>query len=408
MEYNSIISNYTNGEYTFDTLREANANELVEPSYLAGLIRLMVSDVVKEKRLTNKFAQFKRKRGYSGKIINSVYVNPADGKEFKVDGLSRLFDLAPADVKSSISKYTKPLQYDVDYNKDELRKAFSSEEELTRFLNSLISSLYNGSEIDDKNEFIKLFNDMIENNLVRFETVDTVTGDATKDLAIKIKTIVNNFKEESDKFNVWKRLNPTDTHATFWSNPEDINILLPIKVDATLEVGLYASLFNVDRAELDGRVFTVADDKINEKVKAIIFDSTLISIEEIYAELEPAFYDSTKRRFKEVYNTNNQYAINPFANCVVILDNSNNKPVVEPASVRSKTVNVKSGELTNIPLEVVPIGANQTLTPTATSGSTVSVTYSDDTGYTLSVTATASDSITFGSVSGTITINIVE
>ena len=48
--YNSIISNYTNGEYTFDTLREANANELVEPSYLAGLIRLMVSDVVKEKR----------------------------------------------------------------------------------------------------------------------------------------------------------------------------------------------------------------------------------------------------------------------------------------------------------------------------------------------------------------------
>ena len=408
MEYNSIISNYTNGEYTFDTLREANANELVEPSYLAGLIRLMVSDVVKEKRLTNKFAQFKRKRGYSGKIINSVYVNPADGKEFKVDGLSRLFDLAPADVKSSISKYTKPLQYDVDYNKDELRKAFSSEEELTRFLNSLISSLYNGSEIDDKNEFIKLFNDMIENNLVRFETVDTVTGDATKDLAIKIKTIVNNFKEESDKFNVWKRLNPTDTHATFWSNPEDINILLPIKVDATLEVGLYASLFNVDRAELDGRVFTVADDKINAKVKAIIFDSTLISIEEIYAELEPAFYDSTKRRFKEVYNTNNQYAINPFANCVVILDNSNNKPAVEPASVRSKTVNVKSGELTNIPLEVVPIGANQTITATATSGSTVSVAYSDDTGYTLSVTATASDSITFGSVSGTITINIVE
>lgn len=408
MEYNSIISNYTNGQYTFDTLREANANELVEPSYLAGLIRLMVSDVVKEKRLTNKFAQFKRKRGYSGKIINSVYVNPADGKEFKVDGLSRLFDLAPADVKSSISKYTKPMQYDVDYNKDELRKAFSSEEELTRFLNSLISSLYNGSEIDDKNEFIKLFNDMIENNLVRFESVDTVTGDATKDLAIKIKTIVNNFKEESDKFNVWKRLNPTDTHATFWSNPEDINILLPIKVDATLEVGLYASLFNVDRAELDGRVFTVADDKINEKVKAIIFDSTVISIEEIYAELEPAFYDSTKRRFKVVYNTNNQYAINPFANCVVILDSSDNKPVVEPASVRSKTVNVKSGELTNIPLEVVPIGANQTITPTATSGSTVSVAYSDDTGYTLSVTATASDSITFGSVSGTITINVVE
>ena len=93
---------------------------------------------------------------------------------------------------------------------------------------------------------------------------------------------------------------------------------------------------------------------------------------------------------------------------MVILDSSSNEPVVNAGAVRSKTVNVKSGELTNIPLEVVPIGANQTITPTATSGSTVSVAYSDDTGYTLSVTATTSDSITFGSVTGTITINVVE
>ena len=403
--YNNIISNYTNGAYTFDTLSEATASELVEPAYLNGLVRAMVNDVLATKRFSNKFAQFKKKRGYSGKIINNIYVNPATGKEFTVDGLTTLFDLAPADVKGSISKYTKPLQYDTTYNKDELRKAFTSEEELTSFINKIVMALYNGSEIDDKAEFISLFNDLINNNLVLCDKVDSITKETSKDLAITLKKYVELFKEESDLYNVWKRLNPTDTSAIFWSLPEDINIILPISVYATLEVDLYAQLFNVDRAELDGRIFTVADNRLPANVKAIIFDSRLIDIEEIYAELEPTFYDSTKRRFKEVYNVNNQYAVNPFANCVVLFDTVEHLPAVDVANVRNQTVKVVSGEEKVIALEVNPLGANQTLTAKAGKDTTtVSVAFDETTGYSMKITATANDSITFNDVNGTITV----
>lgn len=407
--YNSIILGYTNNAYDFDSLREATASGLVETSYLAGLIRAMVTDVMATKRFTNKFAQFKKKRGYNGRIINSVYVNPISGTEFTVDGLSTLFDLAPADVKSSISKYRKPLEYTATYNKDELRTAFSSEEELTAFINKIISQLYNGAEIDDKNEFIKLFNDLINNNLVRFAEVDTITSDPIKDLGIALKAIVDNLKEESDKYNVWKRLNPHDTSAIFWSNPEDINIILPISINATLNIGLYAELFNVEKAELENRIFTVADDKLPEHVQAIVFDSTLVDIEEIYAELEEPFYDMSKRRYKEFFQVNNQYGVNPFANCVVLLDDLANEPSVDATAVRSKTVKIASGVETKIILDVEPLGANDNITAVATTPlttTTATASYSDDEGWILTVEATADDTITFTGITGTITLDV--
>ena len=402
MDFNNIISKYSNGKYTFDTLRQDNASDLVESGYLAGLIRAMVNDVLAEKRAVNKFAQFKKKRGYSGKIVNRTYVNPTTGKEFTVDGLTKLFDLAPADVKGAISKHTKPLQYDTTYNKDELRKAFVSEQSLLDFLNQIIGALYNGSEIDDKANFIQLFNDLYTENQALVKITEKVTKENVEDFAVELKTIVENFKEESDQWNVWKRLNPTDTSAVFWSNPEDINIILPISVSSRMDISLLAQLFNVDRAKLDGRVFTVADDKLSSGIQAIVFDSTLVSIEEIYAELEPTFYDSTKRRYKEVYNTNNQYGINPFANCVILATSVSN---VAAASVRNKTVKVESGVKKVIPLEISPIGANTDITAVAGKGSTsASVTYDKINGYELSITATASDSITFSGISGTITV----
>lgn len=409
--YNNIIAEYTNGAYTFDTLSNATASGLVEPAYLSGLIRAMVTDVVKEKRFKNKFAKFKTKKGYSGKIINRVYVNPTTGEEFTVDGLTTLFDLAPADVKGSISKYTKPLQYSTTYNKDELLKAFTNENELSLFLNKIINALYNGSEIDDKKEFLSLVSDLATKNYTVNTTPSVITGDTVKDLGICLKKIILDLQEESDEYNVWKRLNPHDTSAVFWSNLDDINIILPNSIYATLDVALYATLFHIEKAELDSRIYTVADNKLPEHVKAIVFDSQLIDIEEIYADMEPTFYDSSKRRFKDIYNVDNQYGINPFANCVVVWDSSSNYPSVSAEGVRNQTVNVESGVAKTVVLDVYPLGANTTLTPTSAgitaTTTTCVIAYDELKGYTATITATADDSITFtGGVAGTITVDV--
>lgn len=409
--YNNIITNYTNGAYDFERLSADTASGLVEPAYLSGLIRAMITEVIKEKRFRNKFAQFKVKKGYSGKIINRVYVNPTSGEEFTVDGITTLFDLAPADVKGSISKYTRPLQYSTTYNKSELLKAFTSEAELTMFLNRLIEALYNGSEIDDKANFLDLINDLIENNFTVNTYPDTVTSDAVKDLGICLKKVVLDLQEESDKYNVWKRLNPHDISAVFWSNIEDINLIVPNSVYAKLDVALYASLFNIDRAMLNARIFTVADDKLPQYVQAIVFDRQLIDIEEIYAEMEPTFYDGSKRRFKEIYNIDNQYAVNPFANCVVIWDSSSHYPAISATTVRNQTVKATSGVAKTVVLDVTPLGANSTLTPTSAgitaTTTTCTIAYDPLKGYTATITATADDSITFtGDVTGTITVDV--
>ena len=403
--FNNIISNYTKGAYTFDTLTEANAGGLIEPAYLNGLVRMLVNEVLTLKRFTNKFSQFKVKRPFSGKIINSVYVNPVTGKAFTVDGLTKLFDLAPADVKGAIRKYTVPLQYDVTYNKDELYKAFANESSLVDFINLIVNSLYNGSEIDDKAQFVSMFSDLYNENLAKIIKFAKVDATNIEEFAVQLKTVVENFKEESVLYNVWKRLNPTDTSAVFWSNPGDINIILPISISARLDVELYAKLFNVDRAEIDGRVFTIADDKLPTGVQAIVFDSTLVSIDEIYAELEPTFYDATLRRYKEVYNTNAEYGMNPFANCVIIAIDI---PDITATTVRSKTVSVVSAEATKTPLEITPIGANHAIAAVVSDADhmTATVTYSIDNGYELTVTSTVAGTVTFTGITGTITVSV--
>lgn len=411
MDFNSLIYDYTNGEYTFEQLSSATASKLVEPTYLVNLIRLMITDVIKEKRFRNKFAQFKKERGYTGKIVNNTYVNPATGQTMTIDGLTTLFDLAPADVKSSISKYDDYKQYDVTYNRDELYKAFSSEFELFAFMDKLIDSLYNGSEINDMNMFLNIFNDIITNNYVVCTEATSETGDAVKDLGICLKKIVADIQDPSDKFNVWKRLNPHDTSAVFWSNPDSINILFPNSVWATLDVALYATLFDVDKAEVEGRVFHVSDDLLPNHVKAIVFDSRLIDIRELFTDLEPSFYDSSKRRYKDILNTGNQYGVNPFANCVVVFDDDNNYPSVSAEAVRNQTVNVTSGVAKTVILDVLPLGANSTLTPTSAgitaTTTTCTISYDPLKGYTATITATADDSITFsGGVSGTITVDV--
>lgn len=406
MDMNSLISTYTNNEYTFDTLKD-NKDAICE-LVSKGLLRLMVTEVINYKRANNQFSKFKQRRSYSGKIINNIYVNPATGETLNVDGLTKLFDVAPADVKSAVRKHTDNKSYSVTYNKDELFKAFASEEALLQFINEIINSLYNGSEIHDKDEFLSLFSDMYNNNLCRVVTTSAVDASNISEFAVTLKTYVESFKQESNKYNVWKRLNPHDTSAVFWSLPEDINIILPIGVAARLDVQLLAQMFNIERAEVDGRIYTVDADKLPSGVQAIIFDSTLVKIDEIFAELEPTFYDSSVRRYKEIYNTSEEYGINPFANCVVLATAAASVPAT---AVRSQTVNVTSGVKKTIALEVVPVGANATIV--AVPGkvtTTAAIAYDALTGWSLDITATADDTITFtvggDAIDGTITVDV--
>ena len=174
---------------------------------------------------------------------------------------------------------------------------------------------------------------------------------------------------------------------------------------------LYATLFNIDKADVEARVFHEPDDNLPNHVLAIIYDSRVVDIRQIYAELEPTFYDSSKRRMTDRYNTNNEYGICPFANCVVVFDDDDNYPSVSAEAVRNQTVNVTSGVSKTVILDVLPLGANSTLTPTSagiTGGTTTcTITYDPLKGYTANITASVDDSITFsGGVTGTITVDV--
>lgn len=403
-DYNNIVSDYINNGLSYERITEIGEglrNGLIEPAYITPLIRLIINDTMEAKRYKNKFAEFKKPRtSYSGKIINSTYVNPATGENIDLSSktdVTSLFDYAPADVKSALTRVVKNPQYKVTYQKDELYKAFTSPEALQSFINNLVNSLINGSEINDRNEFVSLLGGLYSNNQAIIKTATKPTDlQTTREFAILLKEYVFNLQDASDKYNVWKKINPNDTSAVFWSNMRDLNILMPSSIYARMEVDLFAQLFNVERAEVDARVHVVSDELLPSGVFCILFDASVVDIRERFNDLEMPFYDPTKRTYLQVLNTSTEYGIIPFANCVVFAESI---PSIVPTAVRSMTVNTAVSSTITTGILVNPVGANATITVEASdAGTTPTISYDETLGYQLKLVTTSaaqSGTVTF-------------
>lgn len=395
-DFNNIVSDYINNGLSYERITEIGEglrNGLIEPAYITPLIRLIINDTMEAKRYKNRFAEFKKPRtSYSGKIINSTYVNPATGENVDLSektDVTSLFDYAPADVKSALTRTIKNPQYKVTYQKDELYKAFTSPEALQEFINSLVNSLFNGSEINDRNEFVNMLGSLYTNNQAVIKTATKPTDlQTTREFAILLKEYVFNLQDPSDQYNVWKKINPTDTSAVFWSNMRDLNILMPASIYARMEVDLFAQLFNVERAEVDARVHVVSDNLLPEGVFCILFDNKLVDIRERFTDLEQPFYDPTKRTYLQVLNTSTEYGVIPFANCVIFAESL---PSIAPTAVREMTVKTSVSNTITTGLLVNPVGANETITvQSSDSGTTATVTYDEVLGYQVKIVTTAS------------------
>lgn len=394
-DYNNIVSDYINNGLSYERITEIGqglASGLIDPAYITPLIRLIVNDAITNKGYKNKFAEFKKPRtSLSGKIINSTYINPATGEHVDLSSktdVTALFDYAPADVKSALNRVVKNPQYKVTYQKDELFKAFTSPEALESFINGLVNSLINGHEIDDRNEFVKLLADLYDRNQAIIKTATKpVDLQTTREFAILLKQYVFDLQDASDKYNVWKKINPTDTSAVFWSNERDLHILMPSSIYARLEVDLFAQLFNVERAEVEARVHVISDEFLPEGLICVLFDAAVVDIRERFTDLELPFYDPTKRTYLEVLNTSTEYGIRPFANCVVFAESI---PEVKISAVREATINGAAGATTNANLLVYPVGANEDLTATSDNEKvTATITYDEVEGYKIAIVAAA-------------------
>ena len=131
------------------------------------------------------------------------------------------------------------------------------------------------------------------------------------------RTLFLDFQEASSDYNAWAKVNTDDTKALVtWTEPQDVVFMLRNDVISEIDVEVLAAAFNLDRAELMGRIIGVRNFDMYNDAGQKIFDGSAIlgimcdrkwfKIKSQDMELD-SFYNANNRCWKYYYNVVKMY-----------------------------------------------------------------------------------------------------
>lgn len=313
-----------------------------------------------------------------GAIGQEIYVNPAKGRVYNIDDFAGLLAKYESDVKAEYSEINFDVQYPVTIIRKELEKAFVTWGDFESFLMGIATSLYNGAYIDDYKYTKKLISNAYRNNAVQmgtftFSNPAVPTADELKSFTKKLREIFLNFKSPSSAYNAWAKVGGYGHAIVSWSKPEDIVVFISNKLASELDVDVLANAFNMDRAELMGKIyyidsFDIYDDEGTRQfdgsnIYALICDKRWFKIrtKDIFMD---EFYNCNNRSWQQMLNVIKSFNYSLFANAYMLVGAIPSVPITS-ASFNETSPSVVEGSKITLHLTTVPFNATSTVTFTS-------------------------------------------
>lgn len=358
-----------------------------------------------------------------GAIGQDIYVNPARGRVYNIDDFAGLLAKYESDVKVEYNELNFDVQYPVTIIRKELEKAFTSWGDFENFLMGISQSLYNGAYIDDYNYTRKLITNAYLNNNVQMETFTFANPAAPTDTELKallarLRQAYLDFQAPSTAYNAWAKVGGYGRSIVSWSNPRDIHVFLSNKLASVVDVNVLASAFNIDKADLMGRVHYVPDFDVKDsegnvigdgsKIYAFICDRRWFKIRDKDMFMDE-FYNANNRSWQSYLNVIKSFNYSLFANGLMLVGEI---PTINVSSmvVDKATVSVAKGATAKVQITTTPFNANETISVASSAEGKATVTIS---GKTITITgvdagsATITASTTSGA-SATIAVTVTE
>ena len=415
-------------EGSLDSVREIGAIIMQYPAlqneFLSALVNRIGMVLVTSKLYRNPWAFMKQGMLEFGETIEEIFVNIAKPFEFNQERAeTTIFKREIPDVRAAfhVMNYTK--FYKATISNDQLRQAFLSWNGITDLIARIVDAMYTGANYD---EFITmkylLAKHLIAGNIYANQ-IDTVSTDNMKSIVATIKGVSNSLEFLSNKYNY----NGVETYT----NKSDQYILVNAKFDATMDVEVLASAFNMDKAEFMGRRVLVDSfgNLDNARLKLLfaedpnyteILEDDLQALDNIPAVMVDRyffmifdnFYNFTEQYNGEGlywnywYHTWKTFSISPFHNAVAFVPGA---PTITSVTVEPSTASGAVGSTIQLSAEVVSTNfAPKTVT---WSSSSENVTVNSNGLVTIGTGATGSVTITATSTydttkSGTCTITV--
>ena len=356
-----------------------------------------------------------------GAIGQDIYVNPAQGRVYNIDDFAGLLAKYSADVKVEYTEINFDVQYPVTIIRKELEKAFVSWSSFEDFLLGISQSLYNAAYIDSYNYTRKLITNAYKNNAVQMELFSISTPNAPtkaelESLTERLQQAFLDFQAPSTEYNAWKKVGGYGRSILSWSKPEDIIVFVNNKFGSKLNVQVLANAFNIDKADLMGRVFYVPNFDIKDndgnvivdgsKIYAFICDRRWFKIRNKDMFMDE-FYNANNRSWQNFLNVIKSYNYSLFANALMLVGEI---PTVNPTSMmfNESSVTVEEDKSVKVMITTTPFNANATISVASGDSSVATatingkeVTITGEGAGTTTITATCGTASATISVTGT-------
>ena len=401
-----------------------NTYPQLQNEFLNALVNRIGRVILTSKVYENPWSMFKKGLLEFGETIEEIFVNLA--KPFQFDPAvaeNTIFKREIPDVRSAFHIMNYQKFYKATISNDQLRQAFLSWQGVSDLIAKIVDSMYTGANYDE----FQTMKYMLCKNIIR-GYMYPVNVDITnpKSVAADFKAISNDIEFMKTKYNI------AGVHTT--SKKDEQYLIVDATFDATMDVEVLASAFNMNKAEFLGhRVLVDSFADLDTDRLAILFAddpnyvpltedevATLGNIKAVLVDRDWFMIFDNFMNFTEQYNGEGLYwnywyhvwktfSCSPFANAIVF---TSEQAGVTSVTVSPSTATVVAGGSVSLSATVVTTGfAPQTVTWSSADETVATV--SPDGVVTVLSGATTSDTVVItatstydDSVSGTATITV--
>ena len=341
-------------------------NPMLQNEFLTSLVNRIGRVIVTSKLYSNPWAVFKKGMLEFGEVIEDIFVELA--KPFEYDASvaeSEVFKRETPDVRSAFYVLNYQKFYKATIQERDLRKAFLSIDGVTNLIAKIVEAIYTSANYD---EFLTM-KYLIARRLLQglIFPKDVSSANTMHDYASIFKGVSNDLEFMSDKYN----LAGVHTHSL---KPNQ-HLIVNSKFDASMDVMVLATAFNMDKAEFMGRRHLVDSfgeldlDRLDvlfkddpnyvkpssaeltalDAIPAILVDEDFFVIVDNLIEFTEQ-YNGQGLYWNYFYHTWKTFAVSPFANAIVFVPAT---PSVTSVTVTPSTATAGAGDVVRLSVAVV-------------------------------------------------------
>lgn len=251
------------------------SSQQVQNEFITSLVDRIGLTVLRNVSLQNPLKRFKKGQLPLGRTIQEIFVDIAQEKLYDpVVAEQEVFKREIPDVSTLYHERNRQGFYKQTIQDESLRSAFISYGTFEDFMSRIINSIYNGSEVDEFKYMKLVIDNYFSKGLFKFVELagDPVTSTANAtDFIKKTRAIGQKMTLPMGT----RDFNAMGVHTR--TEPENLHLIIDADINASVDVDVLASAFNIDRASFKGQV-TVIDGFASTGLVAVLMDSDFFMV----------------------------------------------------------------------------------------------------------------------------------